>query len=79
MAKIQPDRYSAIHTAEGLGQLVRAARLEMGLSQEAGALLAGVGARFLSELERGKGTVQLAKVIQVTRAFGIRLGGARVR
>lgn len=79
MTKIQPNQYRGIRSSEDLGQLVRAARMEMGLSQEAGALLAGVGPRFLSELERGKGTVQLAKVIQVTRAFGIRLGGAKVR
>ena len=79
MTKIGSEGYRVIRTPEDLGQMVRSARQAMGLSQEAGALLAGVGTRFLSELERGKGTVQLAKLIQVARAFGIRLGGGRVR
>jgi hypothetical protein len=36
--------------------------------------LAGVGKRFLVELEDGKPTLRLDKVNQVLRAFGKRLG-----
>jgi len=79
MPKIDHKNSTRIRAVEDLGAMVRTARQEMGLTQEAGALLAGVGPRFLSELERGKSTVQLAKALQVARAFGIRLSGARAR
>ena len=79
MTKIGSEGFRVVRHPEDIGQLVRSARQAMGLSQEAGALLAGVGTRFLSEFERGKGTVQLAKAIQVAQAFGIRLGAGRVR
>ena len=35
--------------------------------------MAGVGVRFLSELERGKSTLQLGLVIEVLQLFGLEL------
>jgi hypothetical protein len=35
--------------------------------------LVGVGVRFLSELERGKTTLELGKVLQVLQGFGFNL------
>lgn len=60
--------------ATELGQLVRQRRRANGMSQEELALLAGVGRRFVSELERGKAGVRLEKVDQLLRVFGKRLG-----
>jgi len=57
-----------------LGQLVRQRRRANEMSQEELALLAGVGRRFVSELERGKASVRLEKVDLVLRVFGKRLG-----
>ena len=58
-----------------IGEAVRQRRQNMGLDLASAALLAGVGPRFLSELERGaKGTLQFAQVIQVMTAFGLSLG-----
>ena len=37
------------------------------------AALAGVGVRFLSELERGKPTLQLGLAISVLQLFGLEL------
>jgi len=60
--------------ATKLGQLVRQRRRANGMSQEELALLAGVGRRFVSELERGKASVRIETVDQVLRVFGKKLG-----
>lgn len=58
---------------QDLGRLVRQARERMSLTQQAFADLAGVGRRFLSELENGKETLELGKVMRVASAAGISL------
>jgi y4mF family transcriptional regulator len=60
-------------TVEQVGAVVRAARLGQGLRQDQLAAAAGVGQRFLVELERGKPTVRLSKVLAVLDALGCRL------
>lgn len=62
-----------VTTPDQLGQALRAARKARGLRLEDLALAAGVGVRFLSELERGKPTVRLAETLRVTAALGVRL------
>jgi y4mF family transcriptional regulator len=57
----------------GIGIAVRRARTARGLRLEDLALAAGVGPRFLSELERGKPTVRLAETLRVIAALGLRL------
>ncbi|RHW22119.1 helix-turn-helix transcriptional regulator [Pseudomonas jilinensis] len=66
-----------IQTTEQLGDQLRAARKQLGLTQPQLALAAGVGVRFIVELEAGKPTVQLEKVLRVIDALGgqLRLGG----
>lgn len=56
-----------------IGLLVRRARETRHLSQQSFADLAGVGRRFLSELENGKPTLELGKVLKVARTAGISL------
>lgn len=56
-----------------LGSLVREARERRSLSQQTFADLAGVGRRFVSELENGKPTLEFEKVVKVARAAGISL------
>ena len=56
-----------------LGRLVRKVREGRRLSQQEFADLAGVGRRFLSELENGKPTLELGKVLKVVNAAGISL------
>lgn len=60
-------------TPAEIGRIVRAARRAQGLRQDQLAGAAGVGIRFLSELERGKPTVRLEKVIAVLDALGCTL------
>jgi y4mF family transcriptional regulator len=56
-----------------LGPLLRETRHARGLTLEDVALVAGVGPRFLSELERGKVTVQFAALLRVVDALGLQL------
>ena len=49
-------------------------RKAAGLTQAQLALRAGVGLRFVRELEQGKPTVRLDKVNQVLSLFGCELG-----
>lgn len=68
MGKIVP-----LTRVSGLGEALRAARKRQGLTQEELAGLAGVGLRFVSDLERGKETVQLGLALKVTRLLGLEL------
>jgi len=43
------------------------------MTQERAAGLSGVGIRFLSELERGKPTAELGKVLQVVARLGLEI------
>lgn len=56
-----------------LGAAVREARREIGVTQEVLAAGAGVGVRFVVELEAGKPTVQLDRVLQVLAALDLHL------
>jgi HTH-type transcriptional regulator/antitoxin HipB len=56
-----------------IGSAVRAARRTQGLRQDQLAGAAGVGLRFIVELEAGKPTIQLGKTIQVLRTLGLHL------
>ncbi len=55
---------------------VRQRRKQLQLSQPDLAVKAGVGLRFVRELEQGKATLRLDKVNQVLRLFGHELAPA---
>ena len=57
-------------TPADIGEIVRATRKDAGLRQYELAGAAGVGLRFVVDLEAGKPTAQLAKVLQVLAALG---------
>lgn len=60
----RPDFFIWTSSAE-LGQAVLVAREALGLTQVELATQAGVGRKFLWQLERGKGTLRMDKVIRV--------------
>ena len=62
-----------IQNTRDIGQTVQTYRKKQGLTQEELALLANVGRRFVVELEQGKQTAQIGKVLQVLNALGIGL------
>jgi len=57
-------------TTEDIGAIVRAARKAQGLRQDELAGSAGVGLRFIVDLEAGKPTAQIGKTLQVLEALG---------
>jgi y4mF family transcriptional regulator len=66
-----------IQSPQQLGDALRIARKQLGLTQPQLALAAGVGVRFIVDLEAGKPTVRLETVMRVIDALGgvINLGG----
>ncbi len=64
------------HDAASIGAAVRQARRAHGLTQSQLAGLAGTGLRFVSELERGKPSVALDKVLAVLAVLGLHLAVA---
>jgi y4mF family transcriptional regulator len=60
-----------------LSILVKQERKRTGMTQEILALTAGVGLRFVRDLEQGKATLRLDKVDQVLQLFGYRTGPVR--
>ena len=60
-------------TPSTIGDAIRLARKGMGLRQDELAAAAGVGLRFLVELERGKPTAQLGRALAVLSAVGLDL------
>jgi y4mF family transcriptional regulator len=66
--QLVPDRDLTVAT------FVRERRLKGRLAQAELGDLAGVGKRFIVELEHGKPTLRLDKINQVLNVFGKRLG-----
>ncbi len=62
-----------IKTSKDLGLAIREKRKKDGLSLMDAAALCNVGYRFLSDLENGKPTVRLEKVLQVIQMLGLQL------
>lgn len=56
-----------------IGALVRRKRKQDKLTQAETSALCNVGTRFLSELENGKATLELGKVLQVLSCLGLEL------
>jgi len=64
---------TAISSPQQLGLALRAARKQLALTQPQLALAAGVGVRFIVELEAGKPTLRLENVLRVIDALGCEL------
>ncbi|HRZ97594.1 MAG TPA: helix-turn-helix transcriptional regulator [Paludibacter sp.] len=60
-----------------LSEFVKQKRNKAKLTQPELAEKAGVGLRFLRDLEQGKSTLRMDKVNQVIRLFGFELGPQR--
>jgi HTH-type transcriptional regulator / antitoxin HipB len=55
------------------GEALRLRRHDLNLTQEDIASVIGVNRRVISELERGKGTVQLQIAMEAARALGLNI------
>ncbi|MGZ5365838.1 MAG: helix-turn-helix domain-containing protein, partial [Mycobacterium sp.] len=56
-----------------VGELLAARRIEIGLTQQLLADLAGVSRYSVQALEYGTGSVKLASVVEIADALGLRL------
>lgn len=61
------------YTPEEIGSLVKKTRKQLGVTQKELALTAGTGLRFIIDLEKGKPTCQIGKVLTVLQTLGIKL------
>lgn len=62
-----------IMSSKDIGNTIRTKRKTDGLTQANAAALCGVGARFLGELERGKETAQIGKILRILQGLGLTL------
>jgi HTH-type transcriptional regulator/antitoxin HipB len=65
--------YGKIDDLGQIGAAIRLKRRSIGMRQAELAGLCGVGARFLSEIENGKPSAQIGRVLQVLRRLGLDL------
>jgi HTH-type transcriptional regulator/antitoxin HipB len=56
-----------------LGATIRARRRQLKVTQKDLAMTCGTGLRFIIDLEKGKPTCQIGKILQVLHALGLRL------
>jgi transcriptional regulator with XRE-family HTH domain len=62
-----------VYTAASLGDAIRHYRTAAGLTQAQLAEMAGLQRSYLSELENGKETEQVKRILRVLRQLGIRM------
>lgn len=62
-----------IKSAQDIGKIVKETRKKQNFTQVQLAQLSNVGTRFLSDLENGKPTCEIDKVIKVLANLGIKL------
>jgi len=63
--------YGKVVSVDDIGRLVRAHRKSQSATQAEFASLCGVGVRFISDLENGKPTTELGKVLHVLQSLGL--------
>ena len=61
------------YSPSDIGKVVRQTRKSLGATQKHLALTSGTGLRFIIELESGKETCQIGKVLTVLHTLGIKL------
>ncbi len=58
---------------EQLGAAIRSRRRQLKVTQKDLAMTCGTGLRFIIDLEKGKPTCQIGKILQVLQALGLKL------
>lgn len=62
-----------IDSTKQLGAAVRARRKELKVTQKDLAMTCGTGLRFIIDLEKGKPTCHIGKILQVLQALGLKM------
>jgi HTH-type transcriptional regulator/antitoxin HipB len=61
------------YSAKDIGRLIHDTRKSLGVTQKELALTSGTGLRFIIELEKGKQTAEVGKVLTILQTLGIQL------
>ena len=62
-----------IRSTEALGVFIRDARKGIGATQKDLALTSGTGLRFIIDLEKGKPTCQIGKILSILQNLGVKV------
>ena len=62
-----------INNISELGELIKSTRKAQNLTQSDLAMSTNVGVRFLVDLENGKETAQIGKVLQICKMLGLKI------
>lgn len=71
--RIFPIGNMKIESIEDFGKILKERRKQIGITQKKLALGCGTGLRFISDLENGKATCHIGKVLRVVQALGMDL------
>ena len=61
------------YSPKQIGKLIQSSRKTIGVTQKELAMTSGTGLRFIIDLEKGKPTCQIGKVLTVLQTLGIKL------
>jgi HTH-type transcriptional regulator / antitoxin HipB len=64
---------NTIKNPEQIGAAIRARRRQLKVTQKDLAMTCGTGLRFIIDLEKGKPTCQIGKILEVFNALGLKL------
>ncbi|MDF1683242.1 MAG: helix-turn-helix transcriptional regulator [Legionellaceae bacterium] len=62
---------TSIQSTQDIGYMIRSTRKQLGVTQSDLALAAGTGLRFIIELEKGKPTCQIGKILDILQVLNI--------
>ncbi len=62
-----------IKNTKQLGTIIRAQRKQFKITQRDLALTSGTGTRFISDLEKGKQTCEIGKILQIVNSLGLKV------
>lgn len=60
-------------TTQKIGQEIKARRKRLGMNQSELAMVSGTGVRFISDLENGKPSCELGKMLSVLTNLGLEI------
>ena len=60
-----------VRSTTDIGSLIRKKRIGLGMTQSQLADISGNGTRFISDLENGKQTMQIGKVLDTLQVLGL--------
>ena len=67
-----PQKPFRLYTAASVGPAIRSYREHAGLTQEQLADMAGLNRSYLSDLEQGKETEQVRRILRILKLLGVR-------